>query len=263
MMKKLPILIVIPHGGYCVPEELEGYQNVTPFDILFEADTCANELFSFDEYVAAKINTDVSRLFVDVDRDHLAVPPAFADGVIKRVTSQDKEVFTDDVFPDEIAISNLIQRYYVPFHETIDKIARTGAVRCVLICHTMKVVAPSAAADRGRPRPLVTVNSVVTRGDDIISTAPDDLARGLLDSFRKELGSENATVAERFSLNSPLFGSHIHKKLSRYDIPVLTVAVSRSLFFNEKYFSYEYLTVDELRIRQLRERLYNAVKRVF
>jgi formiminoglutamase len=262
MMKKLPILIVIPHGGYLVPDELEGYQAVTPFDILFEADTCANELFSFD-LVAGKITTDISRLFVDVDRDHLAVPPAFADGVIKRFTSQDKNVFRDDIFPDEIAIANLLQRYYVPFHETVDKIVRAGAVRCVLVCHTMKVVAPAAAIDRGRPRPLVTVNNVVTRGDDIVTTAPDDLARGLLDSFRRELSSENATVAERFSSNNPLFPTHVQKKLCRYDIPVMTVSISRSLFFNEKYFSYEYLTVDEVRIRQLRERLWSAVKRIF
>lgn len=263
MMKKIPILIIIPHGGYLVPEELEGYQNVTPFDILFEADTCANDLFSFDDFVAATITTDVSRLFVDVDRDPLSVPPAFADGVIKKVTSQDKEVFLDDVFPDDIAIANLIQRYYVPFHETIDKILRAGAVKCVLICHTMKVVAPPAALDRGRPRPLVTVNNVVKKGDDIIPTAPDDLARLLLDSFRREFGTEDATVAERFSFNNPLFTTHLQKKLSHYDVPVITVSLSRSLFFNEKYFSYEYLTVDAVRIRQLRERLRGAVKRVF
>ena len=36
MPEKLPFLIIIPHGGLDIPEELYGYENVSPLNIFFE-----------------------------------------------------------------------------------------------------------------------------------------------------------------------------------------------------------------------------------
>ncbi|TFH42908.1 MAG: hypothetical protein E4G96_02420, partial [Chrysiogenales bacterium] len=117
-MKKirLPILVIIPHGGYTIPEELSGYEAVGTFDLFIQSDSCANEIFSFGDRVTGTVDTGISRLFVDLDRPYTALRPG-QDGVIKRTALDGKSVFIEDQFPDEIAIANILQRYYLPFHE--------------------------------------------------------------------------------------------------------------------------------------------------
>ncbi len=263
MKKKLPILIVIPHGGYEVPEELRGYEEVSEFDLLYESDVCANELFSFGDGVIATLDAGISRLFVDVDRPHLAVPPAALDGVIKKTTAQGKPVFKGDAFPDDLAIANLIERYYAPFQQTLERIVRTGEVKYVLECHTMMVVAPPGAIDEGSPRPIVTVGNRVNTKKGIVETGPHELAHGLLSAMQREFSGENLTVAEKFTLNRPPFGGYIQERCVKLGIPSLRLSISRSLFFNEKYFSFESLTVDEERILELRDRIWKSIRKAF
>lgn len=260
-MKKKPILVIIPHGGTEAPEELAGLVALNRFDLLFESDACANELFRFGDRVAATVDADVSRLFVDLDRPHLALPPASGDGVIKKLTSQMKPVFRDGAFPDEIAIANLVERYYLPFHRAVDRMVRSGEIRCVIECHTMKAVASPSAPDAGTPRPLVTVGTLAGKGSDFAGTCPDGLGRRLIENIGSEFAGEDATVAERFTLNRPLFCGALQEKYGLLGVPYLRIAVSRSLFFNDRHFNLEFLSFDELRLRDLRERLWSAVKK--
>ena len=83
MKAKLPILIIIPHGGRTIPDELSGYEQIDDFGIFIESDAYANELFNFDN-IYYKINTHISRLFVDLDRPHSMLPPQFPDGILKK-----------------------------------------------------------------------------------------------------------------------------------------------------------------------------------
>ena len=260
-MKKLPILIIIPHGGLQVPDELSGYEELRDFDLLHESDACANEIFSFRDEAAALVDTYISRLFVDMDRDPLAPPRLEGDGVTKRRTSQGKAVFGDGRFPDEIALAALTRRYHVPFHDTVAKVLGAGGVKLVLDCHTMMAVGPPGAPDAGMPRPLVSVQNTAEGSRGIAATAPDDMALALLDFLGKEFEKETATVARRFAHNAPHFDGFIMKRHGVGKVPLLRVSLSRALFFNDRYFSYEYLKVDPLRIDEIRGRVLNALRR--
>jgi len=263
MKKKYPILIIIPHGGYRIPDELAPYMNLDEFDIFMEADTCANELFSFDEYVSAKIDTLFTRLLVDTDRHPLAVPPASKNGVIKRKSFYNKNIFQENFFPDEIAISNIIKRCYIPFHQTIEKILKTGEIKLIVECHTMMAVGPSLSADRGNPRPIINIENITKSNGKDMETCSQKLALDLLQSLEDNFEGEDETITAKFKLNDPQNEGYIMKKFGKAGIPMLRLSVSKSLFLNDTYFSYDYLKVDELRIKNLRKKIWSAVENFY
>jgi len=260
-MKRLPVLIIVPHGGSQVPEELSGYEALSDFDLLYESDVCANAIFSFREEALAQVDTYISRLFIDMDRSFREPPPVPGDGVMKSSTSQGKPVFGDKTCPDEIAVAAMVKRYYTPFHEAIGKIIATGDIGLILNCHTMMAVGPAGAADAGLPRPLVSVQSSVMTKKGVVETAPRALALDLLEALGREFQGEDSTVARRFAHNEPSFRGHCLAAYGLSGIPMLRVSLSRALFFNDRYFSYEYLKVDPLRIEEIRGRVWKAVDR--
>jgi formiminoglutamase len=263
MKPKLPILVIIPHGGTGVPDEFAGNEALTKFDLLFESDTCANALFSFEDRVAAKIDTDISRLFVDLDREPLMLPPRSTDGVIKKETLTGKPVFIENAFPDEIAIANVLRRYYYAFHATVEKIIKTGGIKLIVECHTMMAVGPLNAADPGKPRPLMTVTTVTRKDGAIRKTLPDELSRGLTDCMRKSFTGEDTPAAGRFAVNRPAFQGHILDRYGGAGVPMVRLSLSRALYLNDRYFFYEDLRIDELRIGDLREKLWSGIARFY
>jgi N-formylglutamate deformylase len=261
--KKYPALIIIPHGGYKLPDELTDYSNLGRFDLFYSSDSCANELFSYEDRVTARIATHISRLFIDPDRSPLELPPATHDGVIKKQTSDGKSIYNEGIFPDEIAISNMIKRYYVPFHQSIERIIKTNKIRIIIDCHTMMAVGSKTSLDPGCPRPIITIGNRCIDGGETVKTSPDETAAAMLEYLTKSMDDEKATVAERFSLNKPPFQGHIMKQYGTGGIPLLRLSLSRALFFNEKYFNYDYIKVDDIRISQLKEKLWKGLERFF
>ncbi|MBN2159245.1 MAG: N-formylglutamate amidohydrolase [Spirochaetes bacterium] len=258
----LPILVVIPHGGCRVPEELSGYEAVTRFDLFIQSDTCANELFSFGERVAGTLDTDISRLFIDLDRPYTALQSG-RDGVIKKTTLYGKPLFREELFPDEIAIPNLVKRYWLPFHDAIKNIVTSGSVRLILECHTIMPVGPAVSRDPGKPRPLVMIEHLAPRGKSVSSTCDPSLVRGLVEQLEKSLSGEEETIAEKFVASPDPSGGFILAEYGVGKIPMVRIGVSRALFLNDAHFNFEYLKVDELRIRHLRGLIWSAVEKFY
>jgi N-formylglutamate amidohydrolase len=263
MKRKLPILIIIPHGGYSVPEEMSGLEDLDRFQLFLYADTCANSLFAFEDKVSAKLDTNISRLFIDLDREKTEVPPASGDGVIKKTAHDGTALFRNGSFPDHIAISNLIRRYYLPFHDTIQKIIDTGEVRLIIECHTMLAVSPETSRRPGRPRPIISLeNSVESRGKDIL-TCEKGLAADFADILKKNFSDEKETVTESVQVNNPRTGGHILNTYGRGDIPMLRLSLSKSLFINDRFFSYDFMKVDEIRIQKLKTMLWQSIEKFY
>jgi N-formylglutamate deformylase len=257
---QLPILITIPHGGCTVPEELFGYEALSRFELFMQSDACANDLFSFGDRVAATIDTDISRLFIDLDRAYTSLRPD-QDGVIKKSTRFGKPVFKDGHFPDDIAIANMIQRYWVPFHDAVKKIVSTGSVKLVLDCHTMMAVGPKLSRDPGKPRPLVMIEHLAGEKEKVRETCPAGIARSLMEQLEKSFTDEECTIAEKFFISDTPAAGYILQSFGKLSIPVLRVSLSQSLFLNDTHFSYDYLRVDDLRIRYLSKLLWEAIER--
>ncbi len=245
-----------------MPEEFSGLEEVSKFDLLIQSDTCANDLFSFGDRVAGTIETDISRLFVDLDRRYTALPPV-RDGVIKKTTLHGKPVFREDMFPDEIAISNVLRRYWFPFHDAVTKIMETGGLRLILECHTMLAVGPAISRDPGKPRPIILLEHLMDSGGDAAATCDPGIAASLLEHMEKAFAGEEETIAEKFTLAAEPSPGFIHGQYGKGTVPMIRLSLSRALFLNDTYFSYDYMRVDELRIRELHELLWTAIEKFY
>lgn len=253
-------LITIPHAGLIVPEELTGYEEITPFNIYFEADSGADALFADKNYARAVITSDISRLFVDVDREFMMLHPATDDGVIKSKTSMNRSIFREGCYPDEIAISNILKRYYFPFHERMRNILKTGEISFILECHTHTPVGPDNSPDRGRPRPLVITEYTADNSNGIAKTASPDMAMDLAAIMGKIFSGEGDTVAGDFRISGNSSG-YLMRNYGTKGLPMLRISLSRSMFMNDRYFDLEALSIDSRRMDKLKEMFYTGLDR--
>ncbi len=261
MKSKLPILIIIPHGGCSVPEEMSGHEDLDRFQLFMYADTCANSLFAFENEVSAKLDTNISRLFIDLDRGKTEVPPASYDGVIKKTTYDGYSLFRNGSFPDHIALANLIKRYYIPFHDTIKKILDTGEIRLIIECHTMMPVSPKNSPRPGQPRPLISIENSFESGERKVPTCSRELAADFADILRKNFGDEKETVTDSVKIGGARSRGHILKTYGSGEVPMLRFSLSKSLFINDRFFSYDFMKVDDIRINRLRSLIWQSIEK--
>jgi len=245
-----------------VPDELSGYEAVSEFDLFIQSDTCANDLFYFNSNVADTIKTDISRLFIDVDKPYTALP-SDGGGVVKKTTLYGKPVYHEDMFPDEIAIANMLRRYYFPFHDSIKNTINAGAIELILECHTMMAVGPKLSSDPGKPRPLVQLEHMIPLNDTVVNTCEETLACSLLEYFEKSFYKEDGTIAQRYAIKRGASDGFILNSFGKGRIPIIRISISRALFLNDTYFNSDYLRVDELRIQQLKKLIWSAVEKFF
>lgn len=259
MLKKLPILIIIPHGGYKIPEELSNFVDVTEFDLFMQADTCANEIFDFSKMTSAKLDTNISRLFIDLDRPITAIPPAKSDGIIKDKTLYEKKIFIGNNFPDEIAIANIIKRYQQPYIDAINKILSTDEIKLIIECHTIMPVGPKTCKDAGKPRPLVLLENKTKFRDETITTCSDMLAKDLLFNLGIALGKEEGTITDKVLLKDNEASGYLLEKFGTRTIPMVRLSVSKALFINDDHFNYDYLSVDKIRLKEIRKKIWSGI----
>lgn len=261
---KYPILIIVPHGGCQTPEELEGVSLPNEFDLFMEADACANDIFSFDRFTSfPRVDTYVSRLFVDVDRPLNAMPPSSPDGAMKSRIRSGKKIYEDDAFPSEVAISNILGRYYLPFHENIAAPIAQGNVRLILECHTVLPVAPSWAKDAESPRPIITIEHRTRYGGRFIDTAAKNAARELAQSIASSIGTIEGSVAGDWIVDSSDSEGYIMKRYGSRGIPMMKISISRAAFINERDFNWEFMRADEIKLGELRNSIWRGIEKFF
>ncbi len=261
MTRRLPILIIVPHGGYRAPEELDGYVTLSPQDLFLLADTCANELFAMDDRVASVQTTDISNLFIDIDRHHTEVA-SVRDGMIKKVTAYNRSIFADGHFPDDIAIANLIRRYYLPVHEAIRKTIESAGIRLIVEAHTMMAVGPPNAPDAGKPRPLVLLENKYEARNREKPTCSESLAQGMKSILEKSMARERESVAGRITVSDTAVRGYLMSKYGR-DIPMIRMSVSKALFLNQRYTDIDSMSVSPQRIERLRNMFYASIEQFY
>lgn len=250
MSRRLPLLLVIPHGGCEVPDELAGYENVSMPDIFFDSDAGANTIFSTGITAEAPVSTAVSRLFVDTDREFRELHPKTSDGVIKTKTSMNRDVFKKNCYPDDIAIANILDRYYFPFHESVRGAVNRKSIKLIIECHTHAAVGPPSSSDAGMPRPLVVTGYPPQTRTVTGQTTITDMAAELAAITGKLLLKEGDTVADKFRAVRYEGGGSI-MKIYGPSVPVIYLSVSRALFLNDRDFNLEDLTIDQGRLLKL------------
>lgn len=263
MAEKLPFLFIIPHSGTVIPEELVGYEDVSPMDIFFDSDAGAESIFCDESLVLKAVSTDISRLFIDLDREYRMLPPLTDDGVIKTRTSMNRDVFKKNYHPDEIAISNILQRYYSPFHAEIRNSITKIKFSAIIKCHTHMAVGPACSPDSGMPRPLILTGYTAATESGIKQTAPLDMAVELAVNVSKILGREGETVSDIFRVTDTDRNGFIMKHYSMSRIPVLNLSISRSLFLHEKYFNIDKMEIKRDRLDHIKFLVFSGLNKFY
>ena len=249
-MSKLPVLLSIPHGGTRKPEELEGHLSITNKDLFDDSDPFVTELYDLGDKVKRVIKTDIARAFVDLNRSLQDMPPQNPDGLIKSKTCYEKPIYIKGREPDDSLRNMLIEMYYKPYHETIQKSISELDLQLCLDCHSMADIAPSISPDRNqmkRPKFCLSNNDGQASSDEMMEL----LASCLSESF----GIERKDI----SLNEPFHGGHITKMYGNNPIPWIQIEMNRDLYLSGEWFDDKTLNIDKGRLSELNEMFEDAL----
>ena len=122
-MAKLPILLSIPHGGTEIPSEVKDRVILSPADLFDDGDAFTREIYDLEDRVAGVVSANIARAFIDLNRAPDDLPPGNPDGVIKSHTCYGKVIYKAGLEPDQTLIKTLLDKYYHPYHQRIQKAA--------------------------------------------------------------------------------------------------------------------------------------------
>lgn len=213
-MKKLPLLISVPHAGEKIPPEAEALCILTKNQIVADGDEGASEIYNVSRDVENYVTTPVARAIVDLNR---SPDDRSGDGVIKKHTCHMEPVYKE--FPDEKTVRTLLARYYYPYHDNLTCLAHPGIVLGI-DCHTMCEKGPPVGPDPGTERPWVCLSN----RDG--TTCPQEWLELLGECFSKHFKGN-------VSLNHPFKGGYISKSHSA-EIPWIQLEISRASFMTNK-----------------------------
>lgn len=231
MKPRYPFLISIPHGGTELPLELDGRLQISGQEIRYYSDPETRELYRFGDAVTALIDTNISRVAVDLNRPPLPLPPRDPDGIIKTRTIDGRAVYRPGCVPDLPLIHRLLMAWYFPYHQKIDELIDTRGVAIAFDCHSMLPRGSGEQKDAGRKRPIICLGN---NGDRLgrakkngIATCPEAWIHALADEFRAEFSLEKKEVA----INNPFSGGFItNAHYWRKGIPWIQLEVNRTLY---------------------------------
>lgn len=261
MTIKLPVLISVPHGGDKIPEELKKRTALSFAEIFEDGDALTRFIYNFRRSVAAYIDTDIARAFIDLNRAPDDRPPRNPDGVVKTETVNRRPVYRPGCYPDDALIERLLSKYYLPYHEQLDNLQQKSDVRFALDCHSMLPHAPLISKPSGVPRPLIClsnrgdVNGHPTQERGPV-TCPPEWIQSLAECFRAAFAGENGRVA----INDPFYGGYITQKHYHGDIPWIQVEINRKLYLSSPWFDSCKMICSAKRIQDLQTRIFTAIK---
>ena len=253
-MTKLPILLSIPHGGTRKPSELEGHLSITNKDLFDDSDPFVIELYDLGDKVQRVIKTDVARAFVDLNRSIDDMPPNNPDGLIKSKTCYDKPIYTNGKEPDDSLKTMLIELYYNPYHQAIQKSLNELDLQLCLDCHSMAATAPYFSPDKSQSkRPLFCISN----NDG--QTSSQEMIEILADSISKSYFIDRDDI----SINDPFHGGHITKTYGNKPLPWIQIEMNRSLYLSSPWFDEDALTVDANHLQKLNKQFENSLDLFF
>ncbi|MFC1537597.1 N-formylglutamate amidohydrolase [Gemmatimonadota bacterium] len=246
-MNKLPVLISIPHGGTEIPEELKERVGLTRLELFDDSDACTREIYDLGDSVAEVITTDIARAIVDVGRDSDDLPPSNPDGVVKTKTCYGREVYKNGRQLTDELVSEVLNRYYYPYHERIHLAVQRQDIRLALDCHSMAAVGPEISPDQGKKRPGICLGNI--NGE----SCSYDLVDRLAECFQQFFSTEIITT------NKPFAGGYITKKYGMNPLPWIQVELNRGLYLSRPWFDTNSLKVDHTRLMELQSKFKEAL----
>ena len=253
-MSLLPVLLSIPHGGIKKPVELDGHLCISDKDLFDDSDPFVMELYDLGDKVKRVIKTDIARAFVDLNRSLQELPPVNPDGLIKSATCYDKPIYSKGREPDDSLRTLLIQLYYLPYHNAIQKSIEELDLQLCLDCHSMASIAPSISPDgnkKPRPKFCLSNNDGQTSSQEMIEL----LASCISKSFEID--------KNEILLNNPFHGGHITKTYGNKPFPWIQIEMNRDLYLSEPWFDMNLLSVDPKHLHKLNKQFEDCLDQFF
>ena len=243
-MTKFPVLLSIPHGGTLKPPELEGHLSITDRDLFDDSDPFVVELYDLGDKVQRVIKSDIARAFVDLNRSIQDMPPDNPDGLIKSKTCYNKAIYADNYYPDDLLKANLVEKYYQPYHQLIQKNIKQLELQLCLDCHSMASMPPHfsrATSNSKRPLFCISNHNGETSSQEMLELLADSISEAYLIN------------REEITLNDPFQGGYIIKTYGNKPIPWVQIEMNRDLYLSEPWFDADRLYVDSSRLLQLNQ----------
>ena len=253
-MKKLPVLLSIPHGGIRKPIELDGHLCITNKDLFDDSDPFVIEMYDLGDKVQRVIKSKIARAFVDLNRAQDDLPPNNPDGVIKSSTCYKKPIYHERKEPDDSLRTLLLELYYFPYHNSIQKSLDELELQLCLDCHSMAAIAPGISPDaknNKRPKFCLSNNDGQTASQEMMEL----LASCISESYGIDRGE--------ISLNDPFHGGHITRTYGNKPVPWIQVEMNRDLYLSEPWFDQEKLIVNPTHLEKLNKQFENTLNLFF
>lgn len=256
MSIKLPLLISVPHGGTEIPPELEERCAISGADILYDSDAFTREIYDLKNYVSAFVDTPIARAFIDLNRAPDDLPPANPDGVVKTMTVDKKQIYTENIHDDAPLVKNLLAKYYYPYHEKLSEFLSKEKIQLALDCHSMLPISPPIGQDPGQPRPLIClsnggdISGRPTRKRPGITCSPKTI-QWMAQCFRKIFVFEDWEV----QINMPFLGGHIIQSHQERYVEWIQVEINRNFYLHSPDIDSENLVRVRDRIAEIKTKL--------
>ncbi len=245
----LPVLLSIPHGGREQPPELHQRVALDDCELFADIDSYVIEIYDIGAAARQVITTAIARTYIDLNRAPDDLPPHNPDGVIKASTCYRKPVYHQGYAPDAYLSERLLANYYYPYHQQLQEAVKLPGLKLALDCHSMAAIGPPISPDAGQQRPAFCL------GNRHHQTCPRPLLESLANALRRSFGLDDAGVA----LNTPFSGGYITRHYGGRPLPWIQVEMSRALYLEPPWFNAATLTVAPERLRELREKFYQAL----
>ncbi len=257
-MARLPYLLAIPSGGTTIPRELAPRFALTPEQLFFEIEAGAREIFSLGEGVQGRVEAEVARAVIDLDRDPRQRPPEFPDGVIKSKSSLGHDVWSESGFPTPEEMERLVDRHHRPFHEVVERSASRGGVWLGLDC---RVLVPMSARDQEQAIfTLSNQGDAAGKGEE--ATCPAETLKSLEGCLLEEFSEvERSPSTPLVRLNGAVGGGYLLRRHGRGRTPWLQLALNPRLFLTTEVIPEVVPEVDREVIASLRARLVRVLTR--
>ncbi len=253
-MKKLPILLSIPHGGIQKPVELDGCLSITTKDLFDDSDPFVIDLYDLGDKVQRVIKTDIARAFVDLNRSLQDMPPDNPDGLIKSSTCYQKPIYVNNKEPDNALRTLLIEMYYLPYHRSIQKSIKELDLQLCLDCHSMASIAPGISPDgKNNKRPMFCLSN----NDG--QTSSQEMLELLADSISESYSIDRTKIF----LNNPFHGGYISRTYGNNPVPWIQVEMNRDLYLSKPWFDEHALSTDITHLQNLNKQFENSLRLFF
>ena len=270
MSQKLPIAIILPHGGLNIPPELAPCVALTPAQIFNEADAYVDEIFAYQDRVLHWLNFPFARGIIDVNRpDDASLHHRLGDGAVKGQTSYGVPVFREGLTPNVETVNGLIATYWRPWHEKLAAIVADTAVKLVVDCHSMAAAGPAAYDDPHALRPRVSVSNLgdaqgEPRENWAHISAPPEAARFLGQRLGELLADvpDLAATSVPYALNQPYLGGWGMRLYGGSYKPWLMIELNRALYIGPQSSDSPIVPPDHALLARLRGRIWQAIEEV-